>query len=43
MFAQFLHKVLAKIGKKHIDEIENPELGIDRVKSLINKFYLGFM
>lgn len=28
---------LAKIGKERIDEIENPELGIDRVKSLYEK------
>jgi hypothetical protein len=28
---------LAKIGKERIDEIENPELGIERVKSLYEK------
>lgn len=28
---------LAKIGKERIDEIENPELGMDRVKSLYEK------
>ena len=28
---------LAKIGKERIDEIENPELGIDRVKTLYEK------
>ena len=28
---------LAKVGKERIDEIENPELGIDRVKSLYEK------
>jgi DNA-damage-inducible protein D len=28
---------LAKIGKERIEEIENPELGIDRVKSLYEK------
>lgn len=28
---------LARIGKERIDEIENPELGIDRVKSLYEK------
>ncbi|MFA5999191.1 MAG: Bro-N domain-containing protein [Candidatus Babeliales bacterium] len=28
---------LAKIGKERIDEIENPELGIQRVKSLYEK------
>lgn len=28
---------LAKIGKERIDEIENPELGIDRVKNLYEK------
>ncbi len=28
---------LAKVGKERIDEIENPELGIERVKSLYEK------
>ncbi|KKP29527.1 MAG: Prophage antirepressor [candidate division TM6 bacterium GW2011_GWF2_30_66] len=28
---------LAKIGKERIDEIENPELGMDRVKSIYEK------
>jgi hypothetical protein len=28
---------LAKVGKERIDEIENPELGMDRVKSLYEK------
>ncbi len=28
---------LAKVGKERIDEIENPELGIDRVKSIYEK------
>ena len=28
---------LARIGKERIDEIENPELGMDRVKSLYEK------
>lgn len=28
---------LAKVGKERIDEIENPELGIERVKSLYQK------
>jgi DNA-damage-inducible protein D len=28
---------LAKIGKERLDEIENPELGMDRVKSLYQK------
>ncbi len=28
---------LAKIGKERIDEIENPELGMDRVKNLYEK------
>lgn len=28
---------LAKVGKERIDEIENPELGIDRIKSLYEK------
>jgi len=28
---------LAKIGKERIDEIENPELGMNRIKSLYEK------
>ncbi len=28
---------LAKVGKERIDEIENPELGMDRVKSIYEK------
>ncbi len=28
---------LAKVGKERIDEIENPELGMDRIKSLYEK------
>ena len=28
---------LAKIGKERMDEIENPELGMDRVKSFMKK------
>lgn len=28
---------LAKVGKERIDEIENPELGIERVKNLYEK------
>ena len=44
LFNQFLHLKqnrlklwLAKIGKERIDEIENPELGMERVKSFMKK------